>query len=476
VSTDTPYLYKSAAVTVMKNKSPLGQQLLLIFVGLLVSILLAEMLFRIGGVIANQRIVEPAKSIQNTDVRILCVGDSSTYGLGASNTDKFSYPAQLQTLLNERGKHKKFDVINLGVPGINSSQTLHRFRDNLIRYKPDIAIVMVGINDPWNLEENNILQGHDENIFRRGFLAFEELLNTSRVFQFFKLTYISGTFHRQELILPDFDDNTKSRGFQYSQENYERANALYTAIANNIIKIKQIAEDQHVVIIFMKYHNSGWGSPETIINETYLNLNVPVVDQFSVFKKAKELGFKVRGKDGWHPNDFGYFLMTRNIFNKLIELKFIESEPVEIIPSNFSEVENIEQVIGDGIGFYDWETWGGGEIPEWPDNPPARFRWTRAQASMSINEKPDKGIKLFLFATNPDINRNPLRVKITGDNGLTKEEIFTEQRWEKIVISRDALKGLKLLSLQADRTWNPKAYGISDDSRDLGVIVAISAR
>ncbi len=106
--------------------------------------------------------------------------------------------------------------------------------------------------------------------------------------------------------------------------------ALLNRFVNNIIEMKQIADDQDVIIMFMKYHNSGWGKPEKIIHDTYINLNVPVVDQWSIFGHAQELGLNVRGKDGWHPNDLGYLFMARNIFNKMVDLKIIDSEPVEI--------------------------------------------------------------------------------------------------------------------------------------------------
>lgn len=218
------------------------------------------------------------------------------------------------------------------------------------------------------------------------------------------------------------------------------------------------------------------GGPEIIINETYANLNVPVVDQLSIFKKAEELGLNVRGEDGWHPNDFGYLLMAKNIFNKMVDLKIVDSGPVELFPSDLSGTKDIDQVIGDGTGFYNWEIWGGGHIPEWPDNPPVKFRWTGMRASMSINNKSNENLTVFLFAANPDINKNALRVKMTGDKGFIMQEIFTERKWKKVVLSSDLIKGPKILTLETDRTWNPKAAGVSNDSRDLGIIVAMPAR
>jgi hypothetical protein len=99
--------------------------------------------------------------------------------------------------------------------------------------------------------------------------------------------------------------------------------------------MKQIAEDNRVNIIFMTYHNRGWGQPEKAIHSTYEKLVVPVVDNYSIFKKAKEIGLNIRGKDGWHPNDTGYLLIAHNIFNKMVSLKMIDSEPVNIFDEEY---------------------------------------------------------------------------------------------------------------------------------------------
>ncbi len=81
---------------------------------------------------------------------ILCLGDSFTYGAGASF--EYSYPRQLELMLNRAGIGKKVMVQNLGSPGGNSYRILKIFTENINKYRPKIAIVMVGMNNSWNLE------------------------------------------------------------------------------------------------------------------------------------------------------------------------------------------------------------------------------------------------------------------------------------------------------------------------------------
>ncbi len=137
-----------------------------------------------------------------------------------------------------------------------------------------------------------------------------------------------------------------------------------------------------------------------------------------------------------------------------------------------SEIKFLDEMPADGIGFYHWETWGGG-VPGWSDNLPVKFRWSGMRASISIESRLKEDFILFLLSSHPDINKNPVKIKIFGNDRLIREAVFTESIWKKVVLKRDEIKDSKVLTIQADRTWNPSSAGISGDNRDLGVIVAI---
>ena len=76
-------------------------------------------------------------------VRLACVGDSITAGVGTADPAHESYPAQLQQLLGER-----WQVRNFGVGG----RTLLRQQDPLdirpaLDFHPDVVVIMLGTND-----------------------------------------------------------------------------------------------------------------------------------------------------------------------------------------------------------------------------------------------------------------------------------------------------------------------------------------
>jgi hypothetical protein len=86
---------------------------------------------------------------RGSSVRVLCVGDSHTFGAGVAEEE--SYPARLQRLLDER-EPRRYSVINLGTPGMSTTQVLERLPLQLARYRPDLVILWAGMNNAWNLE------------------------------------------------------------------------------------------------------------------------------------------------------------------------------------------------------------------------------------------------------------------------------------------------------------------------------------
>ena len=73
---------------------------------------------------------------------ILAVGESTTAGYGVDR--EFSYPAQLQQRLDERGYH--YRVVNHGVSGSTTQAALTRL-DRGLALKPRIVIIALGGND-----------------------------------------------------------------------------------------------------------------------------------------------------------------------------------------------------------------------------------------------------------------------------------------------------------------------------------------
>lgn len=125
------------------RKVSIRQRIQLVLFGLFLCVVLLEIGLRIGGFIflfqQERRNITAIK--EKGAYRIMCLGESTTAG----GTD--AYPHQLEISLNLQNIGVRFDVINKGFPGINTTIILERLTKNLDDYKPDMVIAMMGIND-----------------------------------------------------------------------------------------------------------------------------------------------------------------------------------------------------------------------------------------------------------------------------------------------------------------------------------------
>jgi len=124
----------------------------------------------------------------------------------------------------------------------------------------------------------------------------------------------------------------------------------------------------------------------------------------------------------------------------------------------------------DWEGFYNWEKTPEGFVVEGAgaDIP---YRWSSARGV--IRGQFNVGDWLFIMCAHPDIEQNPVHVRISGDGKLITEETPADNLFHRVLLRAHELADPKEITVEVDRTWNPKKLGISNDDRDLGVAVAI---
>jgi lysophospholipase L1-like esterase len=116
----------------------------------LLSLVLLESVLQVASLVATtwfRREATPA--VHDGRRTVLCVGDSFTYGLGASSHERGAYPAQLQSILDD-AQQSTWRVVNGGFPGRNSHQLLERLEGQLTTHHPEFVCILVGLNDRWS--------------------------------------------------------------------------------------------------------------------------------------------------------------------------------------------------------------------------------------------------------------------------------------------------------------------------------------
>ncbi|MBN1385149.1 MAG: tetratricopeptide repeat protein [Elusimicrobia bacterium] len=148
-----------------KEMTTVKQKILLVIFGLCLTVILLEAGLRIAGFIylSLQEYRNIVSLKQKGTYRIMCLGESTTASGG-----KYSYPSQLQRILNQNDAGLKFSVINKGIIGTDTSVIVSRLEYNLSKYKPDMVVTMMGINDE-----------------RKYIVPYKDTA-TSKVMQFFK--------------------------------------------------------------------------------------------------------------------------------------------------------------------------------------------------------------------------------------------------------------------------------------------------
>ena len=150
------------------------QKASLILLGIFSTLVLLEIVLRIGGFLFTLRQDwrnHAALSSAHEEFRILCISESTT-ALGGEN----SYPSQLENILNRQGLKQRFKVINKGLVSRTSMDILAELNRNLDRTQPDLVISMIGVNDPHSLVTENSWDAR-----------LEQCLQKFRAYHFFKL-------------------------------------------------------------------------------------------------------------------------------------------------------------------------------------------------------------------------------------------------------------------------------------------------
>jgi hypothetical protein len=97
-------------------------------------------------------------------------------------------------------------------------------------------------------------------------------------------------------------------------------------------------------------------------------------------------------------------------------------------------------------------------------------RWTGTRASMAVRLGAERAVlALRLRATHADLRRKPVQVTAFWNATPLSSVTLREPQWHdlRLPIADPARRGI--VTLQVSRVWQPKASGVGEDRRYLGV-------
>ena len=214
--------------------------------------------------------------------RVLCIGDSLTFGDGVAAGD--TYPKQLEVLLNSVGD-QRYEVINAGVPSYDTWQEVTFFKTKGVEFKPDIVVLGFYSNDvvPRPPAVRALLTGGGT-LRRQGFGGFVpdgvvHLLKSSRLVLFLKdrlgklvnALYPSSEFLHQQSLLEGIPNDFVEQGWEEVEASLrEMAELQKTHQFRFLIVMFPMAEQ-----LMREYPNAQYQVRLKSIAEKY---HIPIID------------------------------------------------------------------------------------------------------------------------------------------------------------------------------------------------------
>jgi len=256
---------------------------------------------------------------KKNEVRIICIGDSSTFGWGLEYKD--TWADKLEQKLNKQRCQKEFLVIDAGVPSNTSFQGLNFLKDQAFIYNPDIIIIAMGRNDI------DILKMTEEEVCRAtspGKIFFYNLSVKSRVIC---LVLFRCHVIRERLLnnLDRFFNHFLGLKLILQKILLDRSvnRVPIEKYIDNLKKVIEICNNNNVRLVFL---NMGWNTNIHNNDEhddvSYLEAtsivgrknNIPVVE-FSRANIKPELFLR----DNVHPSIQGNEIISNDILNTLMK-------------------------------------------------------------------------------------------------------------------------------------------------------------
>lgn len=240
----------------------------------------------------------PPETFQDgDDIKILCVGDSYTFGTGADGPD--SYPDQLQRRLAPVVAPRSVKVINWGLPAQNSSEALLAvksfYEDEPI--PPDVLIVAIGVNDYWNHHLSVALSAQGNPL-----AELDSAMHGSRVFRLAKIMLGRGPIRAGKFYAKPNPEEAKDANLTSFRDNHSELFAA--ALTRNLSAMAELAKTHGTRMILLGYPDNGpdVDNAYAAVSDRY---DIPLVVTRGFGRPAKERE-ALLSEDGWHPNAKGY--------------------------------------------------------------------------------------------------------------------------------------------------------------------------
>jgi|SRR5882672_3305214 len=282
--------------------------------------------------------------------RILCLGGSSTYGIGPSS-DETNWPTRLEVHLNAAKLAKQIEVINGGCQGYSTFEMEINLAVRGVDFAPDLVICYESINDMRCALYHGV--AHDNSHWRAVWpvqrkATYEAALEKSYLFLAWRRYATDWWAQQQDLgsyVIVDFgkygnDDYAQSTnpdlGFQNFRRNVVSIVGTARAHGADVLLVTQgIRIDDLDRFGSREAQKVGFMRVTQILGEIANERSVPFCDARSVLVAEADRQRAADGKDRIfvrpdqrngevHMTDEGCELLAKTIAARIVELKLVK--------------------------------------------------------------------------------------------------------------------------------------------------------
>ena len=304
--------------------SSIWKRLALVVAGVAIGLVLTEAGLQVAAWGVQRAVGESLPRAWLTgDLRVLCLGDSHTYGLYFP-AEK-AYPIRLEALWAARGETPSLEVLNLGLPGTNSSSLVRILPDLLDTFSPELVLVMVGTNDYWTapLKIGEV---------QASLASFAK--HHSKLYKLFRLIRHGSKSARVELILdpaPSFEQGATNRiragdrefAVKWSRIGEAEGRGAPELYANLERLLAQAREGGARLILLTYPSRVGFpASASRVIREVAATVGAPLVDVAEAFEaQCRDVScHELLIENDQHPREAGHELIAETLLDALPRL------------------------------------------------------------------------------------------------------------------------------------------------------------
>jgi lysophospholipase L1-like esterase len=230
--------------------------------------------------------------------RIICLGDSWTFGANVGQHD--AYPQRLQALLRHEFPNTNFEVLNLGVLGYSSYQGLELLKSRALGLAPDVVVIGFAMNDAsvaGYRDKDMPKYNKDRNTLAKGMGRVVEKIETYKLLRYLALVLKDKpTSIGQHLKAAA--DSAREEGFDYfarddfrKMEDYNKLEP-WTRVSlrdyeKNILEMIDVARIHKAGVILL--YNELWGNIpyRMVLDRISRTAQVPLVDSSALIAEAR---------------------------------------------------------------------------------------------------------------------------------------------------------------------------------------------